>query len=199
MHARCSKFDFRNLGIIWGRNRWSDFFAETFFVDRKKSWDQNFSIFCRKKINEQIYENSNFWDFENFSKSQNFEFSLIFSSIFFPTKNRKFLVPKKFGKIFDRFFRRKIFRWKKSVHIFRCQMIPRFQKSHLENCRRKLKPSFCPISILYTIFFTNFEGTLGSGSPPGDMLWATPSAFWLSPRPSERVMRNSGSACYASD
>ena len=52
MVARCSKCDFRNLGIIWDRNRWSDFFCRT-ILRRKKSktfgrtlfWDQNFSIF----------------------------------------------------------------------------------------------------------------------------------------------------------
>ena len=36
MVARCSKCDFRNLGIIWDRNRWSENFSSDFFSSKKK-------------------------------------------------------------------------------------------------------------------------------------------------------------------
>ena len=59
--------------------------------------------------------------------------------------------------MFSDFFRRFFFSPKKLGHLFRSQISSRFQKSHLENCRRKLKPSFCPYTILYHIFFPEFQ------------------------------------------
>ena len=35
MVARCSKYDFRNLGIIWDRNRWSEIFSPKIFSSKK--------------------------------------------------------------------------------------------------------------------------------------------------------------------
>ena len=143
MVARCSKCDFRNLGIIWDRNMWSDFFGEKIFVEKKirkrlveKNWDQIFSIFDRKKNrwkSQWKFKILRFRKtFEKFSKSQNCEFSLTFSSILFDQKSKIF-GPKKFStKSFRIFFDENFFRQTFSDHIFRSQMIPRFRKSHLE-------------------------------------------------------------------
>ena len=72
--------------------------------------------------------------FENFSKFQNFEFSLTFSTKTFSIKKSKIFGPKKistkkFSDFFRRFFSTKMF----LGHLFRSQIFPRFQKSHLEN------------------------------------------------------------------
>ena len=68
MVARCSKCDFRNLGIIWDRNRWSEIFCRTIFR-RKKSenfwskffWDQKISIFSRNFFRWKIFRPNFFW------------------------------------------------------------------------------------------------------------------------------------------
>ena len=79
-------------------------------------------------------------NFRKKSKFQNFEFSLTFSTKKKSIKNRKILVPKKFStKSFRIFFDEKFFDQKFLGYLFRSQIFPRFQKSHLENRAMSLK------------------------------------------------------------
>ena len=119
MVARCSKCDFRNLGIIWDRNRWSEKKLSENFSSKKirKLLVENFLgpkifDFCRKKkIVEKINENSKFWNFENFRKF--FEISKNWFSLTFSTKNffgqkSKIFGPKNFRpKVFGFFSTKK--------------------------------------------------------------------------------------------
>ena len=112
MVARCSKYDFRNLGIIWDRNRWSENFVGNFSSKKIRkllvgkflgpTFFRFLSDFFVEKINEKSGK-----IFEIFEKI--FDFSLTFSTKNFRTKNRK-MFPKKSDQKFSDFFRRKFFR-----------------------------------------------------------------------------------------
>ena len=79
---------------------------------------QNFEI---SKIFRKFSEISKFWIFIDFFIEN------------FVGKKSIFLDPENFRpKVFGFFFDDKNFRQKISDHLFRCQMIPRFRKSHLE-------------------------------------------------------------------
>ena len=84
-------------------------------------------FFCRKLFRRKKSEN--FWS-KKILGPKNFDFLSVIFSINFPAHFVGF------------FFDEKFFDQKISDHLFRSQMIPRFRKSHLENCRRKLKPSY---------------------------------------------------------
>ena len=155
MVARCSKYDFRNLGIIWDRNMWSEFF-----------WSKNFR---RKKIRKLLVENflgPTFFDFwskknslkqsmkiqnieiEKKSKFRNFELSLTFRWFF----SRFFCLEKIFFELFQDFFRfwKVLFYfWK---NILKSKICSGIQKSYLEN-RASILKSF---KIKNPLFFTNF-------------------------------------------
>ena len=154
MVARCSKYDFWNLWEIWDRNRWSKkFWAKKKsskkirkLFGRKNFGTKKFRFFYRKKIVVKIDENSKFWNFDFFSKFfRNFKilnFHWFFQRKFFREKNRIFFVKKKrqnsFRVFFDDFFFAQFF----LGHLFRSQISPRFQKSHLENCA--MRPGASP-------------------------------------------------------
>ena len=57
-----------------------------------------------------------------------------FNEKMFGQKSKFFVPPKISTNNFRIFFRRKMFNQKKTDQLFRSQMIPRFQKSHLEQC-----------------------------------------------------------------
>ena len=136
--ARCSKYDFWNLWEIWDRNRYTENFWSKIFWSKKIRtllvekyfWTKIFRFFDRKKNrwkSQWKFKILRFRKiFEKKQKSQNFEFSLTFSTKIFSTKNRKILVPKIFfDQTFSDFFRRKMFRPK----IFRVPIsIPNFPK-----------------------------------------------------------------------
>ena len=151
MIARCSKYDFWNLGTIWDRNGYS-----------KKIWS---IIFSSKKIRKRLVEF--FWGTkkirflpEKFSmkksmKIRNFEnlilfrknieiskfwiFIDFFNELFFRTKSKLFGPKKNSTNNFRIFFSTKKCPSKFSDYLFRSQMIPRFRKSHLEQRATNLK------------------------------------------------------------
>ena len=135
MVARCSKCDFRNLGIIWDRNRWSGKKnVETFFGKTSK--------------------------YQNFEFSLPFS-----TNFFFGQKSKNYGPQKKSTNVFGFFFRQNVFDTFFSDHLFRSQMIQRFRKSHLEQratiikirtARTKKKLIvFCSIYHLATLRFVN--------------------------------------------
>ena len=105
MPARFSKCDFWNLGEIWDRNRYPKTFVRIFFR-RKKKIDRKFFV-EKKFIGKKTLVN------------------------FFSIKKIR---PKKYfsTKMFWDFFRRKIVGSFFFGYLFRCEISPRFQKSHLE-------------------------------------------------------------------
>ena len=120
-----------------------NFLSKTFLSKKIRNfwpkifWDQNFSIFARKnrKLLVPFFFDQKFSDF--------------FRRKFFPTKKigSHISIPNdpKIPKITLRTAcdHYKIMNYKKcSVHIFRSQMIPRFQKSHLENHTMSFRMTF---------------------------------------------------------
>ena len=135
MVARCSKSDFRNLGIIWDRNMIRKKMSEIFFVEKKQ---QN----VEKMFVDNFFVNQNF---DRFFLDQQF---LIENLIKFSIKNRSIFRSKFWStKIFDIFFLNNFFETNRQKfsdekipdHLFRSQMIPRFWKSHLVQCAAVIK------------------------------------------------------------
>ena len=185
MNARCSKYDFWNLGEIWDRNRWpKKCWAKN--VSSKKIWKlfgrkflgPNIFDFWSKKIVEKVNENSKFWKFDFFSKFFEISKIWIFIDVFNEKnsgKNWQLLVQKNVDQQFSDFFRRKMFRHFFSDHLFRSQMIPRFRKSYLEQ-----RATIIKIRIVHTKkrFFINLKHWEPcSGVDP--LSWHAYSGCWL--------------------
>ena len=126
---------------IWDRNRYSIFLSIIFSSKKIRQLlvgfflGPNFSI-SPKTIS--MKKSMKIMNFEISKKFRNFEFSLTFSTTKNSDKNRKMLVPQKFPTnsfriFFDDKFSDNCF----SDYLFRSQISPRFQKSHLENCARR--------------------------------------------------------------
>ena len=178
--ARCSKYDFWNLGEIWDRNRWPKHFRAKKFRQKKSEnclvencLDQTFSIFLSKKISLKKSMKIQNFEISIFSKFfRNFEISFTFSTkkcsikkskIFGPTIFR----PKSFRIFFDEIFFVQNF----LGHVFRSQIFPRFQKSCLENRAMTLNRRKPPKPIWVTFFPRIWERLLGSSISPGEILW----------------------------
>ena len=134
--ARLKFWKFSELFSKFQNFHFSNWFFEEKFFGKKS---------CRKKF-RQLFFSKNFssknqfekWKFWNFEKSsENFQNFVNF--------------------FFDRiFFRRKIFRSKNFRYVFRSQICPRIQKSHLENYSMKTtlpKHQNLPECILYSFFW----------------------------------------------
>ena len=178
--ARCSKYDFWNLGKFWDRNRWpkkiwakknrrkksENFLVENFLGPKNFDfWSKKCSL--KKSMKIQNFEISIFSKiFRNF-KILNFH--LLFQRKMFRSKNRKLLVQIFFStKSFLIFSTKKISQFFLG-YLFRSKIFPRFQKSHLENCAMRPGIQVPVISVMgqkVTFFSTNLPGEIPSLADP---------------------------------
>ena len=112
----------------------------------------------KKSMKIQNFEISIF--FEHFSKFQNFEFSLTFSTKFFSTKKPKTFGPKNCSiKKFSIFFRRKMFRPKNFRSPIPIPNFPKIPKIMLRKPCDDSKQTKTPKIHLSYFFFTNLRRT----------------------------------------